>query len=170
MSPRDSFSGREGDMPKKVLFVCLGNICRSPAAEGVFLHLLRAEGLEEAFVVDSAGTGGWHAGESADRRMLEAARRRGVHLPSVARQVRGDDFERFDLILAMDRENVAALLSLAPTHHRHKVRLLREWDELGPGEDVPDPYYGGPEGFELVLDMVTRAGRALLHELRPRAR
>lgn len=153
-------------MSRKILFVCLGNICRSPAAEGVFLHLLREAGLETEFEVDSAGTGGWHAGESADRRMREAAKRRGIHLPSVARQVRTEDFERFDLILAMDADNRQALVSKAPTEHRHKVRLFREWDELGPGEDVPDPYYGGPEGFELVLDMVTRAGRSLLLELR----
>jgi protein-tyrosine phosphatase len=153
-------------MPKKLLFVCLGNICRSPAAEGVFLHLLREAGIESEFEVDSAGTGGWHAGESADRRMRAAAQKRGVHLPSVARQVRPADFERFDLILAMDSDNQSSLLASAPPAARHKVRLFRDWDDQGRGEDVPDPYYGGPEGFDLVLDIVTRSGRALLAELR----
>ena len=156
-------------MSKRVLFVCLGNICRSPAAEGVFLHLLRESGLESEFEVDSAGTGGWHAGEQADRRMRAAAQKRGVHLPSLARQVRPSDFEHFDLILAMDSDNRDSLLSSAPAAHRHKVRLFREWDSEGRGEDVPDPYYGGPEGFELVLDMVTRCGRALLTELQAKS-
>lgn len=149
----------------RVLFVCLGNICRSPAAEGVFLHLLSEAGVRDRFVVDSAGTGAWHIGERADDRMRAAADRRGIDLPSVARQVTTVDFERFDHIVAMDRSNLSTLRRLAPPDARATLRLLRELDPEAPGEDVPDPYYGGPEDFDNVLDIVTRAGRALLEEL-----
>jgi protein-tyrosine phosphatase len=152
-------------MTKRILFVCLGNICRSPAAEGVFLHLLREAGREAEFVVDSAGTGAWHVGEPADSRMLQAADARGIALPSVARRVETRDFDLFDYILAMDSSNLDTLRRLAPSRHHDKIRLFREWDPDGPGEDVPDPYFGGPQGFEEVLDIVTRTGRALLDDL-----
>jgi protein-tyrosine phosphatase len=149
----------------RILFVCLGNICRSPAAEGVFAHLATGAGCADQFEIDSAGTGAWHVGEPADARMRAAAQRRGITLTSVARKVNATDFSRFDHILAMDSENLAALRRLAPAEHRHKIRLYRDLDSEAPGEDVPDPYYGGDTGFEEVLDIVTRAGTALLAEL-----
>jgi protein-tyrosine phosphatase len=149
----------------------MGNICRSPTAEGVMRSLLREAGLEDRFEVESAGTGGWHAGNPPDARAAEAARARGIDLDGAARQVRPSDFEDFDVIVAMDRENVRDLLALAPDEAgAAKVRLLREFDPAG-GEDldVPDPYYGGAQGFERVLDLVTAACRGLLDELRTRA-
>jgi protein-tyrosine phosphatase len=148
-----------------VLFVCLGNICRSPAAEAVFAHLVDQAGLADQFHIDSAGTGAWHVGEPADARMREAARRRGITVTSIARRVQADDFARFDHIFAMDADNFAVLRRLAPPDHRHKIRLFRDLDPDGPGENVPDPYYGGADGFDEVLDIVTRAGHALVVEL-----
>src|SRR4051812_16172539 len=142
----------------------MGNICRSPTAEGVMRRLLRDEGLDGRIELDSAGTGGWHAGEPPDARATAAAHRRGIELAGAARQVEPGDFERFDLIVAMDRENLAALRRLAPDEDaRGKVRLL-----LG-DRDVPDPYYGGERGFEDVLDLVEGACRELLDELRAAA-
>jgi len=153
-------------MSIRVLFVCLGNICRSPAAEGVFRSLLVEAGLEDRFEIDSAGTGAWHEGEPADRRMRKAAERRGITLTSVARQVVREDFEHFDHVLAMDASNLSDLRDMAPATHRDKIRLFRDLDPEGPGQDVPDPYYGGAGGFEDVLDIVTRTARAWLDELR----
>jgi protein-tyrosine phosphatase len=152
----------------KVLFVCMGNICRSPTAEGVMRALVRDAGVEDRVEIDSAGTGGWHAGEPPDARATEAARRRGVALAGAARQVGPEDFERFDLLVAMDRENLRGLLAVAPDHDAAaKVRLLREFDPEADGDlDVPDPYYGGERGFETVLDQVQAACRGLLGELR----
>jgi protein-tyrosine phosphatase len=153
----------------RILFVCMGNICRSPTAEGVMRKLLRDAGLEGRIGVDSAGTGGWHAGESPDARAASAARRRGIPLDGAARQVIAEDFERFDLLVAMDRDNLAGLLSVAPDDEaRARVRLLREFDPASAGApdlDVPDPYYGGPRGFDAVLDLVEAACRGLLDEL-----
>jgi low molecular weight protein-tyrosine phosphatase len=148
----------------RILFVCLGNICRSsPTAEAVMRDLVRREGLDGHIEVDSAGTGGWHAGEPPDERATLAARRRGVTLEGAARQVEQADFRRFDLLVAMDRSNLRELLALAPDDAaRAKVR------PLVPGADVPDPYYGGDRGFETVLDMVEAACRELLDELRTR--
>jgi protein-tyrosine phosphatase len=155
----------------RILFVCMGNICRSPTAEAVMRGLLRAEGLEEAVALDSAGTGGWHAGSAPDARATAAARARGVDLDGAARQVTAEDFERFDLVLAMDRDNERELLARAPdAQARAKVRLLREFDPaaVAAGDlDVPDPYYGGPHGFDRVLDLVEAACRGLLDEVRP---
>ena len=147
--------------PTRVLFVCLGNICRSPAAEGVFLAHLAARGLGHRIEVDSAGTGGWHAGDLPDPRMRAAAARRGLALTSRARQVRRDDFARFDLIVAMDRDNLANLEALGRARPG-QLFLLSEL--LGPDWpiDVPDPYYGGPAGFDKVLDMLEAAMPALL--------
>ena len=154
----------------RILFVCMGNICRSPTAEGVMRGLLRAEGLEDRIEIDSAGIGGWHAGAPPDERATEAARRRGVALDGAARQVTAEDFRRFDLLLAMDRENMRDLVHLAPDGEaRAKVRLLREFDPASAGGgdlDVPDPYYGGANGFEHVLDLVEAACRGLLDEVR----
>jgi protein-tyrosine phosphatase len=152
----------------RVLFVCMGNICRSPTAEGVMRSLVREQGLEDRIEIDSAGTGGWHVGEPPDARATEAARRRGIALEGAARQIVPEDFERFDLIVAMDRENLRGLLAMAPDEAAaNRVRLLREFDPDASGDlDVPDPYYGGDRGFETVLDHVQAACRGLLEELR----
>jgi protein-tyrosine phosphatase len=152
----------------------MGNICRSPTAEGVMRHLVREAGLEDEFVIDSAGTGSWHVGNPPDARATESARRRGIALEGAARQIRPSDFEDYDLLLAADRENVRHLRALAPDDEaRAKVRLLREFDpdsDGAPDLDVPDPYYGGPDGFEVVLDLVEAACRGLLDELRAAGR
>ena len=153
----------------RILFVCMGNICRSPTAEGVMRSLVREAGLEDEIVIDSAGTGGWHAGDPPDRRATDAARRRGVTLEGAARQLRVSDFEDFDLLLAMDRENLSGIRAIAPTPEAAaKARLLRSYDPASrDGDlDVPDPYYGGARGFEDVLDQVEAACRGLLAELR----
>ena len=135
-------------------------------------HLLVQEGLEDVIELDSAGTGGWHAGDPPDRRATAAARARGIALDGAARQVRPADFEDFDLILAADRENLAALRAIAPPGTAEKVRLLREFDpasEGAPDLDVPDPYYGAERGFEDVLDLVEAACRGLLEQVRERS-
>jgi protein-tyrosine phosphatase len=156
-------------MPASVLFVCLGNICRSPTAEGVLRHLAAQRGID-GLLVDSAGTAGWHAGDPPDRRSVAEARARGVDISGLrGRQVAGHDFERFDLLLAMDAENLQDLLDLAPDDAgRAKVRLLRSYDPtaVATGDlDVPDPYYGGPDGFALVFEAVERACIGVLEEL-----
>jgi protein-tyrosine phosphatase len=157
----------------RILFVCAGNICRSPTAEGVMRRLVADAGLDGAVEVASAGTGGWHAGEPPDARATAAAARRGIPLAGAARQVTEEDFERFDLIVAMDRENLGELRAIAPGQRaRAEVRLLREFDPASAGGedlDVPDPYYGGARGFETVLDLVAAACRGLLDDLRARA-
>jgi protein-tyrosine phosphatase len=149
----------------------MGNICRSPTAEGVMRSLVREAGLEGQIEIGSAGTGGWHAGDPPDARATEAAHRRGITLEGAARQVRPDDFERYDLLLAADRENLRDLRAIAPDDGaRAKVRLLREFDphsDGAPDLDVPDPYYGGADGFEEVLDLVEAACRGLLEHARP---
>ena len=153
----------------RILFVCMGNICRSPTAEGVMRHVLAEEGLEDRIEVDSAGTGGWHVGDPPDSRSTAAARARGIVLDGAARQVRASDFTDFDLLLCADRENLAALRRIAPMGTEGKIRLLREFDPHSAGApdlDVPDPYYGGDEGFEHVLDLVEAACRGLLDALR----
>jgi protein-tyrosine phosphatase len=157
----------------RLLFVCLGNICRSPTAEGVMRHLLAAEGLADSVEIESAGTGDWHVGHAPDHRSAGAAAGRGIELAGEARQVAAADFEAFDLILAMDRSNHDELLALAPDEEaRERVHLLREYDPEAVAADeleVPDPYYGGADGFENVLDVVTRACQGLLDaEVRPR--
>ncbi|MCA9273251.1 MAG: low molecular weight phosphotyrosine protein phosphatase [Phycisphaerales bacterium] len=146
----------------RLLFVCLGNICRSPMAEGIFLHLANEKGLSDRFIVDSAGTGAWHVGKRPDSRALATANRFGIELPSVARQVSPSDFEAFDLILAMDRSNRADLEDLGVTN----VRLMRSFDATLTGEyDVPDPYYGDGDGFVKVYEMLTRACDGLIEHL-----
>ena len=154
----------------RILFVCMGNICRSPTAEGVMRHLVREAGLEDEIVIDSAGTGGWHVGDPPDRRATAAARARGMTLEGGARQITVNDFEDFDLLLAMDRDNLAGIRAIAPDEEAAaKARLLREYDPASAGTpdlDVPDPYYGGPQGFETVLDQVEAACRGLLDEIR----
>jgi protein-tyrosine phosphatase len=148
----------------RVCFVCLGNICRSPTAEGVMRHLVQQAGRAEGFEIDSAGTAAYHEGERPDRRSQATARARGVELPGRARQLRREDFRRFDHLLAMDRENLRELLRLAPdAAARAKVALLRSFDpEAPPGAEVPDPYYGGPEGFDRVFEICMAACRGFL--------
>jgi protein-tyrosine phosphatase len=144
----------------RILFVCMGNICRSPTAEGVMRHLLAERGLNGEIEVESAGTGGWHAGSPPDARATATARARGITLEGAARQVTAADFEDFDLLVAMDRDNLADLRAIAPPGTEHKLRML-----VADGRDVPDPYYGGPRGFEEVLDLVETACEGLLDEL-----
>lgn len=156
----------------RILFVCLGNICRSPLAEAVFRHLVEREGLGSRFVVDSAGTGGWHVGEPPDARSAHTAQRRGIEVRGSARKVGEDDFDSFDLIVAMDTSNLRDLEAMiARTGGSVTPRLLREFDDEDDGgadgaTDVPDPYYGGPQGFEDVFDIVFRSCCGLLAELR----
>lgn len=154
---------------RRILFVCTGNICRSPTAAGVFLHLVKEAGLEGGIEVDSAGTHDYHVGEQADRRSRHHALRRGYDLDAHrARQVEKDDFCTFDLVLAMDRGHQRWLERLAPPAQRHKVRLFMTYAGVPGLAEVPDPYYGGPEGFETVLDLIERAARALLEEFQQR--
>jgi low molecular weight protein-tyrosine phosphatase len=143
----------------RILFVCSGNICRSPTAEAVFGRLVADAGLADEIDVDSAGTGGWHAGEPPDQRATAAARRRGLELGGVARQISPADFAEFDLIVSVDDENLQRLRKIAPPGATDRIRKLT-------AADVPDPYYGGPQGFDLVLDLVEAACRELLDELR----
>ena len=152
----------------RILFVCMGNICRSPTAEGVMRRLVEQAGLADRVEIESAGTGGWHVGEPPDERATLAAGRRGVTLSGAAQQVTREDFRRFDLLVALDRANLRELLAIAPDEEAaEKVRLLREFDPAATGElDVPDPYYGGDRGFETVLDLVEAACRGLLDEVR----
>jgi protein-tyrosine phosphatase len=152
----------------RLSFVCLGNICRSPTAEAVMRHLVREAGLEKKILLDSAGLGDWHVGEPRDSRSQTVGRRRGIPLEGVARQFRAADFARFDHVLAMDRQNRDGLLALAPdAAARAKVRLLRSFDPAAPPDaEVPDPYYGGPQGFDRVFDICEAACRGLLEHLR----
>lgn len=155
----------------KILFVCLGNICRSPTAEGVFRALAAREAPELQIEVDSAGTAGYHVGAAPDARTRQAASRRGYDLESLrARVVEPRDFDDFDLILAMDRENLQVLSRRAPANRRDRVRLFLEFAPEAAVTEVPDPYYGGPNGFEEVLDLVEAASLGLLQHLRQRNR
>lgn len=150
-----------------VLFVCMGNICRSPTAEGVFRSLVREVGLDELIEIDSAGTHAYHVGEPADRRARAAAAQRGYELDGIrARRVKDEDFERFDRILAMDEDNLQILESIAQPDSRAKLGLFLEHAGAADTREVPDPYYGGPAGFDRVLDLVEEGAAGLLAELR----
>lgn len=150
-------------MPYKLLFVCLGNICRSPAAENVMNHLIQKAGLTEQIACDSAGTSSYHLGSSPDRRMTAAAKNRGIAMEGEARQFQANDFQAFDLILAMDRDNYWDICALDPSgQYRDKVRMMCEFCSRYRTQEVPDPYYGGPEGFDRVLDLLEDACEGLL--------
>ena len=151
----------------RVLFVCMGNICRSPTAEGVFREFVQRHAPELDLEIDSAGTHDYHVGEPPDPRALKAASSRGLDLSALrARQVDDADFERFDLILAMDRVNYEALLDRSPAQYRSRIRLLLEFADDAGRDEVPDPYYGGAKGFEEVLDLLEDAAAGLLAEVR----
>ncbi|HTY92652.1 MAG TPA: low molecular weight protein-tyrosine-phosphatase [Steroidobacteraceae bacterium] len=154
----------------KVLFVCLGNICRSPTAEAVLRGLAAREAPDLSVTVDSAGTANYHPGAAPDRRSQLVARRRAYDLSGLrARQVRAEDFERFDLILAMDQNNLRDLLAIAPAGAHGKIRLFLDYAPEQPLREVPDPYYGGPSGFEDVLALIEAAARGLLRRLQSQA-
>jgi protein-tyrosine phosphatase len=147
----------------------MGNICRSPTAEAIFRRCVAGAGLQERVVCDSAGTHDYHIGHSPDERARDAARRRGYDLSELrARQVSGKDFERFDLLLAMDAHNLKLLARRCPREHAHKLRLFMEFGSRHGVREVPDPYYGGPQGFEDVLDMIEDAAQGLLRHIRTR--
>ena len=150
----------------KVLFVCLGNICRSPTAEGVFRKLVQEQGLADQIEIDSAGTHAYHVGAPPDARAQQAARQRDIDLSGLrGRQATARDIERFDYVLAMDRENHENLLDICPDGLEHKVRLFMEFAPARSEKEVPDPYFGGPAGFDRVLDMIEEAAAGLLKNI-----
>lgn len=151
----------------RVLFVCMGNICRSPAAEIIFRHRVRETGLESRVAIDSAGTIGYHRGAPPDRRMSAALKARGYSISGSARQIRADDLRDFDLILVADRENLKDVRALDPAgRNREKIRLLTDYCRVHDAEQVPDPYHGGALGFETVADLVEDAAAGLLEAVR----
>jgi protein-tyrosine phosphatase len=153
----------------EILFVCMGNICRSPTAQGVFESLLSETDLANRVHTDSAGTHAYHVGEQPDRRATQAAASRGIDLTTQrARRVEVEDFTRFDYVLAMDTSNLDDLLNICPEQHRDKVRLFLEFADTNSRRDVPDPYYGGTQGFERVLDLVEEGAQGLLEDIRTR--
>lgn len=152
-----------------VLFVCLGNICRSPTAEGVFRHILREEGMDGQILTDSAGTHAYHVGEPPDRRAQATAQGRGIDLSDLrARKALAEDFARFDYVLAMDSENYENLTAICPPEHSDKLKMFLDFAPQLNRREVPDPYYGGAQGFEQVFDMVEHASRGLLEDIRKR--
>ena len=152
--------------PTRILMVCMGNICRSPLAENVLRHKARARGLDGAIFVDSAGTGGWHAGDPPDPRSCRVARENGIEMTGAARVISTRDFDEFDLLICMDEDNREHILGMgAPTE---KVSLLLEWNPTATIREVPDPYYGGHDGFAQVFDLVDAACRGLLEHLKTR--
>ncbi|MBM74137.1 MAG: phosphotyrosine protein phosphatase [Proteobacteria bacterium] len=151
-----------------ICFVCLGNICRSPTAEGVFKQLIKTHGLNEQFFVDSAGTSAYHVGEAADPRSRAVAQEYGYSLTSRSRQVQKRDFQDFDLIVAMDRSNLKSLNEMSPANARATVALCRDFDSSSPpNSDVPDPYYGGEDGFLTVLQICERSSKGILAHFYP---
>ncbi|NNE30193.1 MAG: low molecular weight phosphotyrosine protein phosphatase [Saprospiraceae bacterium] len=150
----------------KILMVCLGNICRSPLAEGIMKEIVQREGID--WEIDSAGTGAWHAGETPDPRSVEVSRRNGIHIADQrARQFTAEDFSVFDYILAMDASNFRDILKLAPTEDaRQKVEMIMNYAYPGENRRVPDPYYGGPSGFDDVFELLTHGCEAVLRQLK----
>ncbi|TFW25572.1 low molecular weight protein-tyrosine-phosphatase [Duganella callida] len=154
-----------------VLFVCMGNICRSPTAEGVFRHRVEAAGLKDRFVIDSAGTHGYHVGEPPDARSMEYALKRGYDLSAQrSRKVKASDFAAFDHVVAMDHDNLKLLQAICPPEHQHKLSLMMSHAARRDSDVVPDPYYGGGKGFDLVLDYLESAAEGLLRKLTQQAK
>ncbi len=154
-------------MPKKLLFVCLGNICRSPAAENIMNLLIEQEGLGDRLICDSAGTGGWHIGALPDQRMRAAAKARGMNFIGSARQFKAIDLQEFDLILAMDKDNYRNILALDPQRKfNDKVKMMCDYCETHTDKEVPDPYYDGVDGFNYVIDLLFDACNGLLKSLK----
>lgn len=151
---------------KKVLFVCLGNICRSPTAEGIFKHFVETAQLQNKIEVDSCGTSQNHAGENADPRMMEHAKRRGYNLTSIARGIQSKDLDEFDYIITMDDSNFNNVQALANESNHHKIHKMTQYATRHQHTQVPDPYFGGPEGFELVLDLLEDTCQGLLEEVK----
>lgn len=150
---------------KKVLFVCMGNICRSPSAEAVFRQVVKERGLEKEYVIDSAGTHAYHVGEAPDKRSQKAALKRGIDMSAQrARQVVAEDFDCFDHLIAMDRSNFSGMVALVDSSKHHKAQLMMDFAETDFLE-VPDPYYGSGDGFELVLDLLEQACEGLLNHI-----
>ncbi len=160
-----SFAGMAELHHTSVLFVCLGNICRSPLAEGVFRHLVEERDLQDHFTIDSAGTGSWHVGDPPDRRSIEVAARHGIQLTGRGRQIRPSDLHDFDYVIAMDRENFRNLHALGGEDSHATLSLLRDDDPSPEDGEVPDPYYGGVDGFDLVYDLILRSCRVLLDRI-----
>ena len=155
------------NMPKKLLFVCLGNICRSPAAENIMNLLIEQEGLSERYICDSAGTGGWHVGALPDHRMRAAAQARGMNFVGSARQFRAMDLQEFDLILAMDKDNYRNILALDPQRKfADKVKMMCDYCETSTDKEIPDPYYGSGDGFNYVIDLLFETCGGLLKALK----
>ncbi|XP_054794550.1 uncharacterized protein LOC129300049 [Prosopis cineraria] len=173
-SPTSSIDTDQDTKPLSVLFVCLGNICRSPAAEGVFRHLVKQRALDSNFKIDSAGTINYHEGNEADPRMRAASKRRGIEITSISRPIQPSDFRDFDLILAMDKRNKEDILEAfniwksrdsLPADAYKKVKLMCSYCKKHDETEVPDPYYGGPQGFEKVLDLLEDACESLLDDI-----
>jgi protein-tyrosine phosphatase len=167
----DQFSVMPEVRKTRVLFVCMGNICRSPTAEAVFRHAVAEAGLKDLIECDSAGTHGYHIGEPPDRRAQQAALRRGYDMSNLrGRKVGRQDFEQFDHVVAMDRHNLSLLEALSPAQHAHKLALYCDFHAEYAGREVPDPYYGGADGFEQVLDLIEAVSESLIARLRQPAR
>lgn len=153
-------------MTQKLLFVCLGNICRSPAAENIMNHLIEKEGLRDRIVCDSAGTGGWHVDAPPDQRMRAAAKKRGLNFVGSARQLKATDLQEFDLILTMDKDNYRNVLALDPQRKfTDKIKMMCDYCQTSTDKEVPDPYYGGTDGFNYVIDLLFDACNGLLKSL-----
>ena len=150
-----------------VLFVCLGNICRSPSAEGVFRHCVENSDLQLNVKIDSAGTANYHSGDPPDSRAISVAASRGINLKNLrARQIRRSDFQQFDYIIAMDRHNYSDLISLAPRDHHCRIQLFLDFTDNWSEREIPDPYYGGPQGFERAFDMINDASKGLIKDIK----
>ncbi|REL38803.1 low molecular weight phosphotyrosine protein phosphatase [Rhodohalobacter sp. SW132] len=163
MNPKNTISKEN---PFKICFVCLGNICRSPTAEGIFQHLVNEKGLQPYFYVDSAGTSAFHIGERANSKSRQIAEKNGVELKSRARRFEAEDLDEFDIVVAMDSENYQNIVSLDDNgSYSDKIIKMRDYDPQPENGDVPDPYYGGMDGFRNVFDIVYRSCEALLDEL-----
>ena len=150
----------------KILFVCMGNICRSPSAEGILLKKVQEKGLENNFLIDSCGTHGYHEGQGPDQRSIEAALERGIDIRNqISRLVVNSDFEKFDYIISMDHRNVDTLKQISDSKYHHKLTLFLDYTDDSEYIEVPDPYYGGDDGFELVLDLLDKAADGLIRQL-----